>query len=381
MSVNTCSFCGSTEFKKIIQGQDQNVFICDSCIEIGYDLILCDKKPKNVQIDINPKSIKRKLDEYIIGQEIPKKVLSVAIYNHMLKIKRKLTDVQKGNILLIGPTGSGKTLLAKTLAATLDVPFVVTDATTLTESGYVGEDVESILQPLLQKCDFDVDMASRGIVYVDEIDKKSRKTASNPSVTRDVSGEGVQYGLLKLIEGTMANVHAIGTRKHPQSNCTQIDTSNILFILGGAFCGLSKIISDRLGRNEVGFGNKQKISKTMMETELLKQIEPDDLIQFGLIPELVGRMPVLAVLDELQIDDLVRILTEPKDNLISQYKTLLYCDGINIKFPDDTIKKIAQTAFDKKIGARGLKSVIEKIMLDFMFEVNRKDGGEYTIEI
>ena len=271
------------------------------------------------------------------------------------------------------------TLMAQTIAKILKIPFTIADSTSITSEGYVGENIESIFQPLLQN--YNVEEIEKSVIFIDEIDKKARKTAGNPSITRDVSGEDVQFALLKLIEGKVVNVQPIGTRKHPHQQCSQIDTTNILFILGGAFVGLSNIVSQRLGKNEVGFSEKTRLSRSMRETELLKQTEQDDLIQFGLIPELVGRMPIITVLDELQIEDLSRILTEPKDNLIDQYTTLLKQDNVNISFPEETIKKIAQIAYDKRIGARGLKSVIEKIMLDFMFEVDRNNNGDYTIEI
>jgi len=388
--LDKCSFCGS-DVELFLTGQGCDAFICESCIDIGREYfdgnksnnVQIDITPKSIkrQLDMTPKSIKKELDEYVIGQECPKKVLSVAIYNHMVKIKNNL-DIQKGNILLIGPTGSGKTLLAQTLAKILDVPFAMADATTLTEAGYIGEDIETVLQPLLQRCDFDVEKTAKGIIFIDEIDKKGDNNVGNPSTTtRGVSSTGVQYGLLKLIEGTTANVHPIGTRKHPHQQCIQVDTSNILFIFGGAFNGLPDIISNRIGKNEVGFSEKNKSSKSIRNSELLKYVEQDDLIKFGLIPELVGRIPILTVLDELNISDLCRILTEPKGNLIEQYKTLLSCDGITIDFPDKTINDIAKIAFEKKIGARGLKTVIENIMLDFMFDIDRNNGGEITIEI
>jgi len=377
--MDKCSFCGLSELevKKLLRGQDPNALICDSCIGIGYDN-LDDEKFTNVQIDINPKSIKRELDKYVIGQEIPKKILSVAIYNHMLKIENNL-NIQKGNILLIGPTGSGKTYLSQIMAKILKVPCIIADTTTLTESGYVGSDVETIFQPLINK--YSVEEISKSIIVLDEIDKKARKSGPNMSLTRDVSAESVQYSILKMIEGCQVDVPLTGMRKHPHGDKITIDTSNILFIFSGAFVGLSDIIAKRLGKNEVGFGDKIKISKSVKETELLKQIEQDDLIQFGLIPELVGRIPIISTLDELKIDDLCRILTEPKDNLIIQYKTLLNVDNIKIHFSQSTIEKIAKTAYDKKIGARGLKSVIENIMIDFMFDVDRKNSGEYNIEI
>lgn len=375
--MNECSFCGNSD-RKLIQGQSEDIFICDDCVRVANDF-LDGKEINPTKINLTPKEIKKQLDQYVIGQEMAKKILSVGIYNHILKVRNNL-DIQKGNILLIGPTGSGKTLLAQTLAKILDVPFVVVDATTLTETGYVGEDVESILQYLLQMCGFDIEKASRGIIYIDEIDKKSKPSHDNPSITRDVSGEGVQRCLLKLIEGTTARVRQAGTRRHPQSDFVELDTTNILFILGGAFVGLHQIVADRLGKNLIGFGEKAKLDN-YSESELTKLTEQDDLIRFGMIPELVGRMPILAILDELQIDDLSRILTEPENNLIDQYKKILACDNISVKFPDETIMKIAKMAYDKKIGARGLKSIIENIMLEFMFGVDRGEQREYIIDI
>lgn len=375
-NMNKCSFCGSSDVKSFLTGQG-DALICESCIDIGREYF--DENKSNNVLDTTPKSIKKQLDEYVIGQDNPKKVLSVAIYNHMVKTENNL-DIQKGNILLIGPTGSGKTLLAQSLAKILDVPFAMADATTLTEAGYIGEDIETVIQPLLQRCDFDVEKASKGIIFIDEIDKKRDNNIGSPSTTaRGVSSTGVQYGLLKLIEGTVANVHPIGSRKHPHQQCIQVDTSNILFIFGGAFNGLSDIIANRLGKNKVGFNEKEKLSKSERDSNLLKHMEQDDLIEFGLIPELVGRIPILAVLDELNINDLCRILTEPKGNLIDQYKTLLSQDNIKVNFPDKTVHSIAETAFNKKIGARGLKTVIENLMLDFMFD--RVNGGEFTVNI
>jgi ATP-dependent Clp protease ATP-binding subunit ClpX len=326
-------------------------------------------KPKKQKI-MTPKEIKVILDQYIIGQEKTKKIISVGVYNHMLKILCNL-NVQKSNILLIGPSGSGKTLFAQTLSKILRVPFIIADATTLTEEGYVGDNIESMIQMLLLACDFDVERASRGIIFIDEIDKKAKKSSASTSITRDVSGEGVQFGLLKMIEGSVMNIQPTGARKHPHGDRLLIDTSNILFIFGGAFNGLSDIVSARLCKNNIGFNTK--MSKVERDIDLLNYLEQDDLIQYGLIPELVGRIPIVSVLNKLSVDELARILTDPVDSIIKQYQRLLEIDNINLNFTDNAIRRIAEIADRKGIGARGLKSVIESLMVDFQFEVERDD--------
>jgi ATP-dependent Clp protease ATP-binding subunit ClpX len=386
-----CSFCGKSqhEVKKLIAGP--SVFVCDECIELCNEIIrdelpaIAADEARKARGDLpTPSEIKANLDNYVIGQDVAKRTLAVAVYNHYKRLqhkdKSKKDDVElaKSNILLIGPTGSGKTFLAQTLARMLDVPFVMADATTLTEAGYVGEDVENIVSKLLQSCNYEVERAQRGIVYIDEIDKISRKS-DNPSITRDVSGEGVQQALLKLIEGTMASIPPQGGRKHPNQDFLQIDTTNILFICGGAFAGLEKVIENRTEASGIGFSAMVKSKEVRSITEVFNEVEPEDLIKFGIIPELIGRMPVIATLAELTEDALMQILTEPKNALVKQYSKLLSMEGVDLEIRPSALKAIAQKALKRKTGARGLRSILELALIDTMYELPNQTNVEKVV--